>query len=388
MLGNKLSRLHEEVRTYFPFVDRIAVALYDAKTGDIKTFLSSPIEESPVTQYRTALCKATWLNDLQRSRIPRVINEMNPSVLGNQRHSQLILGAGFKASYTVPVFDDAAFLGFIFFDSFQSHVFTERVVHQLDLFARILSLMIEDALRSVTVLTGGLHLLREISRFRDDETSSHLGRMSYYSELIARQLAKESDCDDEWVEYVRLFAPLHDIGKVATPDAILFKQSKLDAREFEVMKQHAVKGQEILSGLIRDLVLETIPHVETLLHIARNHHESWNGEGYPDRLSGEQIPLSARIIKVADVFDALTTKRCYKPAWPLDQATTYLREAAGIQFDPRCVETFLSRMDEIMGIMNRFAEQSPDATGISSAATPGIRQDWRPDSQPAVPQRI
>ncbi len=362
MLGNRLGRLHEEVRTYFSFVDRIAVALYDSQTGDIKTFISSPREKSPLTQYRTALANATWLNDLRRSHKSRVINEMDPSVLGDQRHSRLILAAGFKASYTVPVFEEATFLGFVFFDSFQSSVFTERVTRQLDLFARILSLMIEDTLRSVTILTGGLHLLREIFRFRDDETSNHLSRMSYYSEVIARQLAAESDRDDEWVEYVRLFAPLHDIGKIVTPDAILFKPGKLDARELEVMKQHSVKGQEILSGLIHDLTLETMPHVETLLHIARGHHESWNGKGYPDGLIGEQIPLPARIIKVADVFDALTTERCYKPAWPLEKAAAYLREAAGIQFDSRCVEIFLSRTDEIMGIMNRFAEQPSNAT--------------------------
>jgi HD-GYP domain-containing protein (c-di-GMP phosphodiesterase class II) len=214
----------------------------------------------------------------------------------------------------------------------------------------------------VGILAGGLHLLREISRFRDDETSSHLSRMSYYSELIARQLAAEIGRDDDWVEYVRLFAPLHDIGKIATPDAILFKRGKLTEAEFEVMKEHAGKGAAILISLIEDLSLEHVPYIDSLLHIARHHHERWDGTGYPDGLSGGHIPPEARIVKVADVFDALTSRRCYKEAWPLEEAAEYLREGAGTQFDPRCVKILLGRKDEIVGIMKRFTDESSEVT--------------------------
>jgi HD-GYP domain-containing protein (c-di-GMP phosphodiesterase class II) len=261
----------------------------------------------------------------------------------------------------VPIFDEETFLGFVFFNADQSHVFTENATRQLDLFVRIISLMIENALRSVTVLTGGLHLLREISRFRDDETSNHLSRMSYYSELIARGMAAEIGRDDDWVEQIRLFAPLHDIGKITTPDAILFKPGRLTKAEFEVMKQHAAKGAEILMTLIENLSLEQIPYIESLLHIARHHHECWDGKGYPGGLAGESIPPEARIIKVADVFDALTSKRCYKEAWSVEEAAQHLREGAGTQFDPRCVEVLLSQEREVLGIMKRFEDESSEA---------------------------
>jgi response regulator RpfG family c-di-GMP phosphodiesterase len=220
--------------------------------------------------------------------------------------------------------------------------------------------MVENALRSVDILLGALQLLRQISRFRDDETSSHLSRMSHYSELIARTIAPEIGRDDDWVECVRLFAPLHDIGKIATPDAILFKRGALTPAESEVMKQHPAKGAEILVSLVESLSLEQVPHVDGLLHIARHHHERWDGGGYPDGLRGADIPPEARIVHVADVFDALTSQRCYKPAWPLERAEAYLREGAGMQFDPHCVQALVGRGAEIRGIMRRFANESSE----------------------------
>jgi HD-GYP domain-containing protein (c-di-GMP phosphodiesterase class II) len=359
-LNHRFGKVHDQVREYFPFVARISVALYDSKTDDIKTFLYSPVEDSPLRHYRAKLAGAGWLNDLRQSRRSRVIDELGPS-MGGQPHSLSIGAAHFKASYTVPVFDETEFLGFVFFDADHSRVFTEPVTRQLDLFVRIISLMVENALRSVTVLMGGLQVLRQISRFRDDETNNHLSRMSYYSELIARGMAGDIGRDDEWVEYVRLFAPLHDIGKITTPDAILFKPGKLTDAEFEVMKQHAARGAEILMTLIDSLSLEQIPHIESLLHIARHHHERWDGRGYPDGLSGERIPPEARIIRVADVFDALTSRRCYKKPWPMKQAAGFLREGAGTHFDPRCVEVLLDRPDQVIGIMNRFVDESSEA---------------------------
>jgi response regulator RpfG family c-di-GMP phosphodiesterase len=108
--------------------------------------------------------------------------------------------------------------------------------------------------------------------------------------------------------------------------------------------------------------LRPASNIQSLLHIARNHHERWDGKGYPDSLAGENIPPEARIVKVADVFDALTSKRCYKDAWPIEQAESYLREGAGVQFDPVCVEALLGQREQVLGIMTRFADESSEAT--------------------------
>ena len=360
-LNESLSRLHREVCEYFPFVVRIAVALYDAETGEIKTFLHSPLDASPLTDYRIPLARARWLDEVRRTGRARVIGNLDAANLGDQEHSARILAAGYRASYTVPVFDDRGFLGFVFFDADTTDAFTARVIRQLDLFVRIISLMIVNALRSVDVLFGGLRLLREISAFRDVETGSHLSRMSYYAERIARRIAPEIARDDSWVEYVRLFAPLHDIGKIAIPDSILLKPGRLTRAEYATMKGHAAKGEEILATLIRDLSLDKMQHIESLRHIARHYHERWDGTGYPDRLRGAEIPVEARIIRIADVFDALTSKRCYKAAWPVSNAIAYLRQGVGTEFDPRLVELFLEGPAGIAAIMDRFTEESSEA---------------------------
>ena len=361
-LNESLATLHREVAEYFPFVVRIAVALYDAQTGEIKTFLASPGEVSPLTHYRIPLAEAGWLDDLRRTGRSRTIDRINPSVLGGQAHSERIVEAGYQSSYTVPMFDGHTFLGFVFFDADVAEAFSGRVVRQLDLFVRMISLVIENALRSVSVLLGGLHLLREISAFRDAETASHLARMAYYAETLARRIAPQIGRDDSWVEYMRLFAPLHDIGKIAIPDAILLKPGRLTAAEYEAMKGHAAKGEQILSALVRELALDRMQHIAALQHIARHHHERWDGKGYPDGLSGAGIPVEARIIKIADVYDALTSRRCYKTAWAPKNAMAFLRRGAGSEFDPRLVDLFLEEPHEIGAIMSRFTEESTEAT--------------------------
>jgi HD-GYP domain-containing protein (c-di-GMP phosphodiesterase class II) len=361
-LNESLARLHGEVREYFPFVVRIAVALYDAPTGEIRTFLNSPHEASPLSDYRIPLTQAGWLDELRRSRRSRAIDVLEPATVGYQEHSTRIVGAGYRASYTVPVYDGARFVGFVFFDSNVRASFTPRVVRQLDLFVRIVGLVIRSALRSVDVLVGGLSVLREISAFRDAETAGHLARMASYAECIARRVAPELGRDDEWVEQVLLFAPLHDIGKIAIPDAVLLKSGRHTPGEQEIMRTHAERGERILSTLIDHLELGDLRYVDMLRHIARHHHERWDGHGYPDGLAGEGIPVEARIVRVADVFDALTTRRCYKAAWPVEAAQSYLREHAGSEFDPRLVAAFLESPRAIEDIMERFTEESTEAT--------------------------
>jgi HD-GYP domain-containing protein (c-di-GMP phosphodiesterase class II) len=361
-LNESLARLHEEVRAYFPFVVRIAMALYDEGSGDIKTFLNSPAETSPLHDYRIPLTQAGWLDQLRRSHRTRVIDVLEPATVGAQEHSARVVAAGYRASYTVPVFDDGRFVGFVFFDSCVAASFTPRVVRQLDLFVRIIALVVRNTLRSVGVLIGGLHLLREVSAFRDVETAGHLARMASYAECIARRIAAQAGHDDEWVEQVLLVAPLHDIGKIAIPDAVLLKPGRHTPAEQEVMRSHAVRGESILASLVDHLHLGDLRHVAMLRHIARHHHERWDGRGYPDGLAGDDIPLEARIVRVADVFDALTTPRCYKPAWTVEQARSYLREHSGSEFDPRLVEIFLESQGDVSDIMARYTEESTEAT--------------------------
>ncbi|MDZ4203024.1 MAG: response regulator [Gallionella sp.] len=189
--------------------------------------------------------------------------------------------------------------------------------------------------------------LARAAEYRDPETGAHIQRMSHYSRLIARRMALPPDQQDLILEA----APMHDIGKVGTPDAILLKPGKLTEPEFAVMKQHAVIGYEVLSA-------SKSPLLKVAAEIAHTHHEKFDGSGYPLGLKGEDIPLFGRIVAVADVFDALTSERPYKKAWDVERAAQLIREGSGTHFDPACVEAFFAEWDEIMAVRQRFADEA------------------------------
>ncbi|MBQ5332323.1 MAG: HD domain-containing protein [Oscillospiraceae bacterium] len=184
---------------------------------------------------------------------------------------------------------------------------------------------------------------------RDENTGGHIKRTSIYAELLARELQrteKYSDIiTDEFIECLAMVAPLHDIGKISIPDSILCKPGKLTDEEFEIMKSHSAKGGEIIKGVFIHSSDEN--YKKMAYEVARYHHEKWNGRGYPEGLSGTDIPLSARIMAVADVFDAVSEKRCYRDAMPLEKCFDIISEGSGRDFDPILAEAFLNIRDTV-----------------------------------------
>ena len=189
---------------------------------------------------------------------------------------------------------------------------------------------------------------------RDDNTGGHIKRTSRYVELIAEELVRKGYyCDvltKDYMEDLVKAAPMHDIGKIAVPDAILCKPGKLSEEEYAAMKSHAPNGGEIVREIFCNLGDEQYQQIA--YETARHHHERWNGMGYPDGLRGEQIPLSARIMAVADVFDAISERRCYREAMPMEECFEIISRGRGVDFDPRIVEVFLDsrvRVEEVHG---------------------------------------
>jgi response regulator RpfG family c-di-GMP phosphodiesterase len=176
--------------------------------------------------------------------------------------------------------------------------------------------------------------------YKDAELGSHTKRVGAYSEAIARHM----NLDDDFCSDLRLASPMHDIGKVAIPESVLLKAGPLTCEEFADMKRHTVIGCEILSE-------SKSPLLQLAAEIAESHHEYWDGSGYPKGASGSTIPLAARIVAVADTFDALTTIRPYKNAWTVEEAVAYIIGRSGDQFDPECIEGFRKAREEILAIM-------------------------------------
>ena len=187
--------------------------------------------------------------------------------------------------------------------------------------------------------------LGEVVESRSPETGNHIRRMSELSYM----LAIAHGLDEEEAELIRRAAPMHDIGKIATPDAILLKPGKLTAEEWTEMQRHPDIGFHLLKGSER-------PILRAAAIIAYQHHEKYDGSGYPQGLRGEEIHIYARIVAVADVFDALTHARCYKPAWTLDESLTNLRDLKGTHLDPLIVDLLITNLEKAKSIFSEYPE--------------------------------
>jgi HD-GYP domain-containing protein (c-di-GMP phosphodiesterase class II) len=218
--------------------------------------------------------------------------------------------------------------------------------------------MVINELSSIKALTAAVKTTSQITHCRDPETGSHLDRMSRYSRLIASTIAHKYNLDDEYIEHVFMFSPLHDIGKIAIPDEVLLKPGLLSEEEIVVMKTHARRGREMIDDLVNNFGLHNIKHIDVLRNIAEYHHEAVNGTGYPEGKVQDEIPLEARIVAVADVFDALTSCRPYKEAWSNQKAIDALKALAGEKLDVDCVNALVNNLDEVEKIQQLFIQNN------------------------------
>lgn len=230
---------------------------------------------------------------------------------------------------------------------FNPHIVRARVRNHLSL------------VRSKEVLESRLQIVHTLGRaaeYKDNETGTHVIRMSHFSRIVALEMGYDEHDADELLHA----APLHDIGKIGIPDAILRKPGRLTPEEWQIMRQHTIIGASILgehpSGLLKMAAT-----------IALNHHEKWDGSGYPNGLAEEEIPHAARVVAVADVFDALTSERPYKAAWPLEDAISLIRQESGKHFDPQAATALLDCMPQIQEVRERWADSGSPLIEAGSA---------------------
>jgi HD-GYP domain-containing protein (c-di-GMP phosphodiesterase class II) len=357
-LREKMIVAHKSVSELFPFIARIAVAIYDPETSLLKTYLHSSGKDHPLENYQALIDDAPSLKEILEKRLPRVVNNLLTFEGSEHEHAKRIGRQGYAASYTMPMFNEGNFIGFIFFNSYEEDVFTENVLRQIDLYGHMISLMVINELTAIATLKAAVKTAGSVTHYRDPETGSHLDRMSRYSRLIAEELADKYQLDDTYIEHVFMFSPLHDIGKIGIPDNILLKPSSLDKAETDIMKTHARKGRVMIDELLENFGLENIKYVDVLRNIAEFHHEAVNGRGYPTGKKGDEIPLEARIVAVADVFDALTSERSYKDAWDNNKAIETLKQLSGQKLDQDCVDALLKNIEKVEQIQEQFAEDA------------------------------
>lgn len=356
--GQKIHIIHQTLQKEFPFIQRVSINLYDAQMATLSTFIqSSP--ETNLTCYECPIEKAPSLNQMRLLKKTRVVNDLSLFKNGKNLHTRQIAALGYQSSYSVPMFDRDIFVGIVFFNALSPNVFTPETLGELSHYTQLINCLIINKLQTTRTLIGSFRGALSLVSYKDPETGNHLERMARYSKLIAQSLTKtgKTQMDDEMIEYLYLFAPLHDIGKIGIPDHILLKPGKLNADEWTIMQTHSSKGREIINSIAGHLGLEAFGHINLLRDISGSHHETIDGKGYPNRLEKDDIPIETQIVTVADIFDALTSERPYKPAWSNEDAFHELSQLAESKLNPDCVHALIANQPAIADIQKRFQDE-------------------------------
>lgn len=356
-----LQLIFDSFSEYIPYT-HIGVALIEDEGKTIKASYAVSGEfnsELPkkILGYKTSISR-TSLGKILYSRKPRIINDLEEYLIGKKvnDYNKILLENGIKSSITFPLINKDVPIGIIFFSSNQKNIYKKEHVEFLNILANSITLSLEEDILIDDMIVSSTLALATLTEERDNETGKHLDRMKKYSKLIAELLSHEDKykgiIDIDYINDIERFSPLHDIGKVAIRDEILLKPAKLTEEEFNIMKTHTIYGGKVLR--LADENVRKIGHsiFSMGIEIAEGHHERWDGTGYPNNIKGEDIPLSARIVAVADVLDALTSKRPYKRAYSFEESIKIIYEEAGNHFDPFIVEVLRKNLGSIKKVFN------------------------------------
>ncbi len=328
--------------------DRCTVWLIDHKTNELFTTVAHGVNEIRVPMGSGFVGHSIEIGK------PLLIEDAYADPRHNPTNDKLT-GYKTKSIITVPfVGNDGSMIG-----AYQAinkmtpeAVFTQRDLDYLALAASYAGKSLESVMLHEEIVATQREIIftmGEIGESRSKETGNHVKRVAEYSYILALGLG----LGQEEAEKIKMASPMHDIGKVAIPDAVLKKPGKLTDEEYDIMKTHTTIAYNLLKGSSRDLL-------RSAASIAHEHHEKWDGTGYPQKLKGEEIHLYGRITAVADVFDALGSDRVYKKAWELDRIVNLFHEERGRHFDPQLIDVFMEQLPKIIEVRDRYKDDMPE----------------------------
>lgn len=359
-INDLIERLYEILSARFR-IDRVGVAFVDYSNQKF-------IAEFGVANYENIRLgpgfevgfNDTTLTSILRNKQSIIMDDLDEvyKTRPKSKSLKLIMSEGIKSNLMLPLIMGDIVFGVVFFSSSEKAFFTERHKKAAEKLLKEISSHFNSAYFTKIILSKITNSFSELVDKKDNETGDHISRMVAYSVVIAEGLLNienpEYKVNRRFVLEIERNASSHDIGKVAIPDEILKKPGKLTDEEWTIMKTHTDVGGDIFKSFREGLEFFETDFYEYSEEIARYHHERWDGSGYPEGLTGPNIPLSARIVAIGDVFDALTSKRHYKDGFSFEKSVEIIKESAGSHFDPVLVEVFMSNISSIHRIYNKY----------------------------------
>ena len=357
-----LNYIYSTFSEFIPY-NHIGIALLkdDGKVLEASYGISDvQLEELPkkLVGIRAEVSK-TSMENIVKYCCPRIINDLEEYVVNKDvDYNKLLLQFGIKSSITLPLKVHDKPIGIIFFSNTKRNAYNENHIEFLMTLSNSIAICLNKNIFIDEMLYSTLLALTKMAEARDEETAEHLDRMAAYSVKITEFLLHDRlYCDQLTVPFLKgieRFSPMHDIGKVGIKDGILLKPGKLTEEEFNEMKKHVTYGADVLRTAESNIEKQKYSMFKMGIEIVEGHHEWWDGSGYPYKRKGYEIPLSARIVTVADVFDALTSKRPYKEAYSFEESINKIIEERGRHFDPHIIDSVSKHMGELYELYLSF----------------------------------
>ncbi len=340
--------------------DRVALAFLDQFQNIIAESAETRLNKMFLDPGFIEHINDTTLGKIASSFEPRIINDLKNHYdnVNKSEATAKILAEGLRSNLTLPIVINGKCFGFLFISSRKTGVYTGEHVTKAGKILNSLKLTIYYHYIIQEVISKTTNAFVKLMEKKDNETAYHIVRMSLYSHILAKKVfEKDKTIKPVFVREILWFAPLHDIGKIGIPDSILLKPGQLNKDEFDQMREHVDIGIDIFTTMNKSLfeVLNT-NLLNTAIDIISAHHEQYDGSGYPKGLRDGDIPLAGRITAVADVFDALTSKRPYKDAYSIEKSMTILKEGKGTKFDPHLIDLFEEALPEITKVYDKYKE--------------------------------
>lgn len=359
-LNEQLADIHRRIQAHIPEINRISFALYDQHTDLLKTYADSSTNDERLTHYEYPLAELPSLKHSASHHIHRHIKNITENLQEENQHNHWLKSQGFGSSLAIPTYIDELLVGFIFINSEQRELFDTKTVNLLDSY---INLMQEAASKEIeiihTVLDAAEYALQRKPKHRR-QVRDHQTRMYFYAKLIALEISDIYQLDDEFIHNITIFSRFHDIGKLSIPSKVLQNPHEFGRPERNQIQAHIEEGISIIKDVICRSGCCSHSCLNVLIDIISYHQERLDGSGYPFGLQNSDIPISAQIIGVANIFDALTSHRPYKQARSVPFALLELEKmVAEGKINKHCVNALRDHQDYLNEIISRYPEAEP-----------------------------